>query len=132
MYHSRHLQSVCSVADHDFLACCSNDECLLVVLNWDLASFNELQDFLAEDCRLVLLNDMATVSYDMHFILALHMCDSQIRVHSFSTRKEKHLFCLQAQEAQRQAIEPLSPVLFCGQKICPPYKFVQASGLVNY
>jgi len=118
------------VADHDFLACCSNDECLLIVLDWDLASFDELQDFLAQDCWLVFLNDMATVSYDMHLVLALHVCDSQFRVHSFSTCKEKHLFRLQAQEARCQTIEPLGPVLFRSQEISPPYKFVYASGFV--
>ena len=98
--------------DKDFLACSRDNEILLVVLNWNLASIDEFKDLLADFGRLILLNDMTTVSDHMHLILSLHVRNSKFSVHPLGTRKEEHFLSRQGQEALCETREPLGPVLF--------------------
>jgi len=62
-----------SMSDKDFLACGSDDKHLLSVLDWDLAAADKVNDLLAQDGRLVFLDDVAAVGDYVHFILALHV-----------------------------------------------------------
>ena len=55
---------------------------------------------------------MSTVSYYIHFVLALHVGYRERRVHTLSSRKDEHLLCRKAEEDLSEALEPLSPVLF--------------------
>lgn len=88
-----------SVVDEDFLARSSDNEMLLVVLGRDLASIDELKNFLTDFGRLVFLNDMATVGDHVHLVLSLHVRHCELRVHSFCTGQEEHLLRRQGQEA---------------------------------
>ena len=55
---------------------------------------------------------MSTVSYYIHFVLALHVGDCERRVHTLRSRKDEHLLRRKAEEDSSEALEPLSPVLF--------------------
>ena len=55
---------------------------------------------------------MSTVSYYIHFVLALHVGYRERRVHTLCSRKDEHLLCRKAEEDLSEALEPLSPVLF--------------------
>ena len=86
VWHSCHYFCVLSVVDKDLLSSSCDYKHLLVVNGRDLAPLNELHDFCTDNSWLVLLNDVTTVSNDVHFILALHVRHRQLSVHSLSSR----------------------------------------------
>ena len=55
---------------------------------------------------------MSTVSYYIHFVLALHVSYRERRVHTLRSRKDEHLLRRKAEEDPSEALEPLRPVLF--------------------
>lgn len=116
-----HPAEATSSANHDLLSCRSDDEHLLVVLDLDAPPFDELLDLLSDPGRLVFLDDMAAVGNHVHFVLALHMGDSEFLVHALGPCQEEHFLRLQAQELGREAVEPLSPELLRGHQVCSPH-----------
>ena len=105
---------------------------LLVVLSRNLSTFDKLKNFLADFGWLILLNHVATICNDMHFILALHVRHSQFSVHSFSTSKEKHFLGAEVEEALCESREPLCPIFLRGEQVCTPHVLLQSSRLVSH
>ena len=115
-------QCLCvSVVDPNPFARGCDNILLLVPRGRNSTCCYELLDSRNESRWLVLLDNMSTVSYYIHFVLSLHMSYRERCIHTLRSRKDEHLLCSQAKEDSSEALEPLSPVFFSRQKICSPY-----------
>lgn len=108
------------MTNKDFLSSCSDDEHLLVVLNWNASPLDKVHDFRAHHLRLILLDYMTAVSNDIHFVLALHVCNRQLGVLSLSASQKEHFLSLEAKERRCEASEPLRPELLRREKVGAP------------
>ncbi len=103
-----------------------------IVLCWYLELFEELVECLRHFPRLVLLNTMADLVQDNQLELPLHLCNSQILVHSVTPGQQQLLGHSYIQEALSKALEPSLPERLCGHQVCSPHVLDYSSAGISH